>query len=145
MGEKKVQGLKRHLLVDTLGFRVLGTTTPGNASERRVGVRLLAALKASAPRATCVVADQGYTGAMMRDAASANGLDLRLTKRPSGREGEAFVLMPKRWIIERTFAWLSRCRRLDRSRERRPYVHGAFITVAFIRLLAKRLLCTDRL
>lgn len=91
------------------------------------------------PRLSKVLADQGYQGPTMRTACAAAQLTLEITQRPMAQRGAPFVLMPRRWVVERTFAWLSRCRRVDRARERLHHVHAAFIHVAFIVLLTARL------
>lgn len=78
-------------------------------------------------------ADEGYTGEQARDDAQAAGIELRVVKLPEAKKG--FVLLPRRWVVERSFGWLARCRRLSRDFERMPHVLGALHFLVFVMLM----------
>jgi putative transposase len=135
---KCVKGRKRHLLVDTLGLPLSFYVTPANVHDT-VGARcLLAGLKYFVPRLTRIWADQAYQGHNLADWCRATGdWELEVVKRSSGVRG--WSQQPKRWIVERTFAWLLRSRRLVVDYERKVQTSETFIEVAMIRLLLARL------
>jgi len=131
-------GRKRHLLVDTLGLPLSFYVTQANVHDT-VGARcLLAGLKYFVPRLTRIWADQAYQGHNLADWCRATGnWELEVVKRSSGVRG--WSQQPKRWIVERTFAWLLRSRRLVVDYERKVQTSETFIEVAMIRLLLARL------
>jgi transposase len=135
---KCVKGRKRHLLVDTLGLPLSFYVTPANVHDT-VGARcLLAGLKYFVPRLTKIWADQAYQGHNLADWCRATGdWELEVVKRSS--EVRGWSQQPKRWIVERTFAWLLRSRRLVVDYERKVQTSETFIEVAMIRLLLARL------
>ena len=78
-------------------------------------------------------ADQGYTGETASKAAQSNGIDLQIVKLPEAKKG--FVLLPQRWVVERSFGWLARFRRLSRDFERLPHVLAALHFLVFVTLM----------
>jgi putative transposase len=135
---KCVKGRKRHLLVDTLGLPLSFYVTPANVHDT-IGARcLLAGLKYFVPQLTKIWADQAYQGHNLADWCRATGdWALEVVKRKP--ESRGWSQQPKRWIVERTFAWLLRSRRLVVDYERKVQTSETFIEVAMIRLLVARL------
>jgi transposase len=134
---KKVKGRKRHLVVDTLGT-VLGVrVTPASVQDPTAAPELLAQAKAKSSRLTLVWGDRRYQGPTVMRAAQAVGLTVEVVAPPAGQKG--FHVQAKRWIIERTFAWLGRYRRLARDWEAASWSVAAFIYIAISNLIARRL------
>lgn len=135
---KKVKGRKRHLVVDTLGL-MLAVVVHSAALQDRTGAKLvLAALAAGGfPRLRLVWADGGYRGKLLAWVQEHCGWLLQIVKRNDAVQG--FQVLPKRWIVERTFAWLSRYRRLSKDYEYRTASSEAMITIAMIHLMLVRL------
>jgi putative transposase len=152
-GHKKVNGRKRHLLVDTNGLLLEVVVHPADVSDREGGKRLLERVAGKAPRLEHIWADQGYTGGFQRWAEHRLGVRVevvypwwRQLKRyaPELLEGTSykpgeFNVLPRRWVVERTFAWLGRCRRLSKDYERLPETEEAFVRAAMVRLMLARL------
>jgi transposase len=136
--DETIKGRKRHLLVDTLGLPLSFYVTPANVHDT-VGARcLLAGLKYFVPRLTKIWADAAYRGQELADWCKAVGdWELEVVKRPPGVRG--WSQQPRRWIVERTFAWLLRHRRLVVDYERKVQTNETFIELATIRLLLARL------
>jgi putative transposase len=135
---KCVKGRKRHLLVDTLGLPLSFYVTPANVHDTFGARCLLAGLKYFVPRLTTIWADQAYQGKELYDWCQATGgWEREVVKRPHGVRG--WSQQPKRWIVERTFAWLLRSRRLVVDYERKVQTSETLIEVAMIRLLLARL------
>ncbi len=142
---KKVRGRKRHLLVDTNGL-LLKTVVHSAAVQDRAGAKLLlAGLPAAFPLLGLVWADGGYANSVDTSlidwAATTLGVRVEIVQRDAGVRG--FQVLPRRWVVERTFAWLGRCRRLARDYERKPEHAEAMIKIAMIRLMAARLAGED--
>ena len=135
---KQVTGRKRHLVVDTLG-RMLAVVAHSATLQDRPGAKLvLAALAASGcPRVRLVWADGGYRGKLLAWVQEHCGWLLQIVKRNDDVKG--FQVLPKRWIVERTFAWLSRYRRLSKDYEYLTASSEAMITSAMIHLMLVRL------
>jgi putative transposase len=135
---KCVKGRKRHLLVDTLGLPLSCYVTSANVHDT-VGARcLLAGLAYFVPRLTKIWADQAYQGHELAGWCRATGgWALEVVKRTPGVRG--WSQQPKRWIVERTFAWLLCNRRLTMDYERKVQTSETLIEVAMIRLLVVRL------
>ena len=135
-GHKRVKGRKIHLLVDTLGMVVARRVEAANVSDRRVGARLLAGLQSGFPSIRTVIADAGYESRKLaRELKRRHGWRLHITK----RRQRAFKVVGLTWIVERTFAWLARNRRLSKDYELKVQTSEAFIDLAAIRLMLKRL------
>ena len=106
-GYKRTKGSKVHAAVDTLGHLLAVRVTPANEQERdQVGEVCEAVQEATGQSVEVAYADQGYTGERPREAAKAAGIELCVVKLPAAKRG--FVLLPKRWVVERSFAWASR-------------------------------------
>lgn len=137
-GHKRVKGRKRHLLVDTLGLPVSIYVTPADVHDQ-VGARcLLAGLKPLVPRLAKIWADGAYTsGKLARWCREYGGWDLEIVGRDP--EVQGFAVQPRRWVVERSFAWLVRNRRLRIDYERKVQTSETLIEAAFIRLLLRRL------
>jgi transposase len=115
-GAKRKKGTKVHMAVDTLGQLLALTVTPADQNER-TQVEALAeeVQRATGDSVTLAYVDQGYTGAAASEAAQSHGIQLEVVRLPEAKKG--FVLLPRRWVIERSFAWTSRFRRLARDCE----------------------------
>jgi putative transposase len=135
---KDVKGRKRHLLVDTSGLPLSIYVTSADVQDR-VGARcLLAGLKALLPRLKKIWADGAYTGDKLADwCKEQGGWELEIVERD--REAKGFEVLPKRWIVERTFSWLIRNRRLSKDYERLVQTSETFIEVAMIGVILRRL------
>jgi transposase len=116
-GAKKRKGSKAHIAVDTLGHLLSVVITPANEQERaQVGELCRQVQEVTGQTVQVGFVDQGYTGEEAEYAAAVHGIDLQVAKKPEGQTG--FVFLPRRWVVERSFAWLSRFRRLGRDYER---------------------------
>ncbi|HEX9036382.1 MAG TPA: IS5 family transposase [Ktedonobacterales bacterium] len=151
-GGKKLAGRKRHILVDTQGFLLAVVVHPANLQDRQGGKLVLQAMGSAFPRLQRIWADQGYTGALIPWTAQELGVRLDVVY-PAFRQLQryapdlatdlgyqpGFRVIPKRWIVERTFSWLGRQRRLSKDYERLAGSAEAFIYLVGIRLLLARL------
>jgi transposase len=136
-GHKRKRGSKVHLAVDTLGQLLALLVTPANAQDRAQVAELAEKVQAATGESVEVAfVDQGYTGEKATDAAKAEGIRLEVVKLPTAKRG--FVLLPRRWVVERSFAWLARFRRLARDYERLPETLAGLHFLAFAILLAQR-------
>ena len=136
-GHKKVKGRKRHLLVDTDG-RVLKVFVSAADQNDRVGAKqVLTDCKGDYPRLTKIWADGQYTGWLVDWAAEALGICIEIVLRSDDLSG--FVVLPRRWVVERTFAWLGRYKRLAKDYEFNPVHSESMIYVAMIHNLLQRL------
>lgn len=141
-GAKRKRGSKLHLAVDTLGHLLALYVTPADVQDRAVVGALAAAVQQeTSAHVTLAYVDQGYTGEAAADAAAAHGITLEVVKLPEAKHG--FVLLPRRWVVERDFAWLSRFRRLTRDYERLPEVLAGLHLVAFVILMVQRLVALN--
>jgi transposase len=133
-GAKRQKGSKLHAAVDTLGHLLALHVTPGDAQDRAQVGHLAAAVQAATGKAVDLAyADQGYTGDAPAEAAKAHGISLEVVKLPEAKRG--FVLLPRRWVVERSFAWAARFRRLARDYERLPQTIAGLHFVAFVTLM----------
>ena len=114
--------------------------TPANENDRAVGALAEAVQDATGESVTLAYVDQGYTGEQAANAAQAHGIRLEVVKRPDAKRG--FVLLPRRWGVERSFAWMARCRRLARDYERLPETVAGLHLVAFTTLMLQQLVAT---
>lgn len=135
---KQVKGRKRHVLVAPLGLLLAVHVTPADVPERAGGQRLLSGLKPRQPRLTLIWADPGYSGKAFADWCQAEG-DWRLEVVTRIPRQPGFVVQPKRWIVERTLAWIDRVRRFSKDYERKVQTSECLIQLAMIRLMLKRL------
>lgn len=135
---KQVKGRKRHVLVDTLGLLLAVYVTPADVQERAGGQRLLSGLKPLQPRLALIWADQGYAGDKFAQWCQAEGdWQVEVVKRNTNESG--FIVQPKRWIVERTLAWIDRFRRFSKDYERKVQTSEYLIQMAMTRLMLKRL------
>lgn len=136
-GAKRPKGSKVHLAVDTLGHLLALIVTPANAQDRAQVATLAAAVQAATNEAVEVAfVDQGYTGDAPATAAAAHGIRLEVVKLPAAKRG--FVLLPRRWVVERSFAWTTRFRRLARDYERLAETLTGLHLLAFAIVLLHR-------
>lgn len=136
---KKINGVKRHILVDTLGLILAVVVHPANIQDRD-GAKLVfakAMLKGPWPRMERVWADGGYAGKLIAWVCSFCQWVLEIVKRSDDVKG--FKLLPKRWVVERTFSWLSNYRRLSKHYEYWNETGEAMIHLAMIHVMLRRL------
>lgn len=138
-GAKRRKGSKVHLAVDTLGEVLALHVTPANDQDRAQVAEVAAAVQdATGQHVEVAFVDQGYTGTPAADAAAEHGIALEVVKLPEAKRG--FVLLPRRWVVERDFGWMSRFRRLARDQERLAEVLKGFHLLAFTMLMWKHVL-----
>lgn len=135
---KRVKGRKRHIVTDANGLLLAVQVHPADIQDCHGAVPLLKALRRRFPRLRHIFADRGYRGdQLLKGLADTGEWTIEIVKRPDGVKG--FVLLPRRWVVERTFAWLGRCRRLSKDFEATIASATAWIMPAHIRLLTRRL------
>jgi transposase len=137
-GHKRRKGSKVHMAVDTLGHLLALRVTAASEQERAQVAELAAAVQeATGQTVTLAYVDQGYTGDQPAADAAAHGITLEVVTHAAPRKG--FVLLPRRWVVERSFAWVARFRRLARDYERTAAVLAGWHWVAFVTLLLHRI------
>jgi transposase len=141
-GGKKINGRRRHLICDTIGLLLMINVTAGDVTDRQAATDMLPALHGRFPTITKLWADSGYTGTLITWALAALHLVVTVIKRSDGVSG--FVVLPRRWVVERTFGWLLRSRRLTRDYERRPDSSEAMIRLSMTMLMIRRLAAPAR-
>ncbi|MGB9315069.1 MAG: IS5 family transposase [Pseudolabrys sp.] len=136
---KKIKGKKRHILVDTVGLLLHAIVHPADIQDRDGGVLVMATLFGMFPFLKTLFADSGYQGPKFAKALAKvlPHLDIEIVKRSDQVSG--FVVLPKRWIVERTIAWLNRCRRLAKDWENLNRKALSFLRLASIRLMLRKL------
>ena len=134
---KKTNGRKRHIAVDTLGLLLSVMVTAASTQDRDGARPLLGELTAVCRRIRLVWADGGYAGKLVTWAHEHLRLRVHIVKRPDHSKG--FIVLPRRWVVERTLAWIARHRRCVRDYERLPEHHEAMVRWSIIRLTSKRL------
>ena len=136
-GAKRKRGSKTHIAVDTLGHLLALLVTPANEQERAQVDQLAQEIQAvTGESVELAFVDQGYTGDQPAEAAAKHGIQLEVIKLPETKKG--FVLLPRRWVVERSFAWAARFRRLARDYERLPETLAGLHFLAFAILMLKR-------
>jgi transposase len=136
-GAKKRKGSKVHMAVDTLGHLLTLHVTPADAQDRSQAGKLAADVQeATGQHVQLAFVDQGYTGDNAAEAAQEQGIRLEVVKLPEAKRG--FVLLPRRWVVERSFAWMTRFRRLARDYERWPETLVGLHLLAFTVLMLHR-------
>ena len=136
---KMVSGRKRHLIVDTLGLILAVVVHAADIQDRDGAKLVLAKIKGCFCRLTKILADAIYNGGIAEWAKEFGGWVLEIVVKPERKKGEPFKVMKWRWIVERTFAWLGRYRRLSKDYERQPESSEALIYIAMIHLMLRRL------
>jgi len=140
-GHKRRKGSKIHIAVDTLGHLIALSVTPANEQERAQVADLSEAVQSvTGQHVTLAFVDQGYTGDEAASAAETHGITLEVIKLSEAKRG--FVLLPRRWVVERSFAWKSRFRRLVRDYERLPETVKGLHFLAFAILMLTNLMTT---
>jgi putative transposase len=132
-----VKGRKRHIVVDTLGLILSCVVHPADVQDRDGAVFVLEDLAERFPRLRKIWADSGYAGELVEQVKDWGKWVLEIVKKADKTEG--FRLLPHRWIVERTFAWLGRYRRLSKDYEAFVETSETMIRLAMIRLMLKRL------
>ncbi|MEJ6594481.1 IS5 family transposase [Parasphingorhabdus sp.] len=134
---KKVKGRKRHIVTDTCGYLIFILVHAADIQDRDGAADVLKAIRYRFPWLRHVFADGGYAGDKLRRALKGHGSwTLEIIKRSDTAKG--FELLPRRWVVERTFAWLGRCRRLAKDWERSIASSTAWALIASIRMLTRR-------
>lgn len=136
---KQVKGKKRHLLVDTLGLLLHALVSPANVQDRDGGILLFTSLGERFPLLEKLFADGAYQGPQFQQALAKVRPQLTIEIVTRSDQDKGFVVLPKRWIVERTLAWLNRCRRLAKDFENRLRYALAFVLLASIRLMVRKL------
>lgn len=135
---KRVYGRKRHIVTDTNGLLLAVHVHPANVQDVHGAVPLLEQLRQRFPTLRYVIADRVYRGQQLLNALSPCGpWNIQIVERPAGVKG--FQLLPRRWVVERTFAWFGRCRRLAKDFEASNKTEAAWLLVAHLRLLTRRI------
>lgn len=134
---KKINGRKRHLLVDTIGLVMMAVVHPADIQDRDGAKLVLEAIEGLFPRLQLIWADGGYRGQLVDWVKSTFNWLLEIVKRPDDQVG--FVPLPRRWVVERTFGWLGRYRRLSKDYERLPQASEALIYAAMTHIMLRRL------
>lgn len=152
-GGKKIKGRKRHLVTDTLGLLIAVVVTAANVQDRDAALPVVDLAKEKVPGIQKLYADGGYSGHRAAEIRERHGIDVEIVRRPQNRnvgrwhEGQlplfrldtGFVVLPKRWVIERTNAWNDRPRRMNKDHDRNLAVSAAWIWLAEGRRLLRRL------
>lgn len=144
-GAKRATGRKRYILVDTMGLLLAAVVHKASSSERAGAKTLLRRAKQKGLQALLLIwADGGYSGQpMVKWVAALAGWGFEVIKRAD--EGKGFQLLPRRWVVERTFAWLGNYRRLSKDYEVLPETSEAFIYAPMVHLMLRRLACNPAL
>lgn len=136
-GAKRKKGSKTHIAVDTLGHLLAVIVTPANEQDRgEVGALAEKVQEVTGESVELAYVDQGYTGETAQAEAEAHGMRLEVVKLAEAKKG--FVLLPRRWVVERSFGWAARFRRLARDYERLPETLAGLHYLAFAVLMLKR-------
>lgn len=134
---KHVNGRKRHILVDTLGLLLTVVVTVASVQDRDGARVLLSRLPGGGKKLRKIWVDGGYAGQLVEWVAKRFAFCLAVVLRPKERKG--FVLLPRRWVVERTFGWLNHSRRLSKSYERLTRTDESWVYIAMTRLMLERL------
>ena len=137
MAGKKVNGRKRHVVVDSCGNLLRVWVHPADLSDREAASWWLRLVQQAVPSLQHLWADSAYSGELVAWARERLGLTIEVVRKLADQQG--FVVLPKRWIVERTLAWLSRHRRLAKDYEYWPECSEAWLYLASIRRLLRRL------
>ncbi|HXH56771.1 IS5 family transposase [Iamia sp.] len=134
---KRTKGRKRHAIVDTLGLLLALTITAANVQDRVAAVDVTRQALREHRGLRRIWADGGYTGRFVTWTQATYGVTVEIVNKLEGQTG--FTVLPRRWVVERTFGWITRCRRLQVDYERRPEHAHAMIHWAMIGLMTRRL------
>jgi transposase len=139
---KKVSGRKRHIAVDTIGLLLTVLVTVAGVQDRDGAKPLLRNLRRAFPKIRLAWADGGYAGKLVTWAKSKLKLTLEIVRRPG--DLHTFQVLPRRWVVERTLAWITRSRRTVRDYERLPAHHETMVHWAMIIVMSRRLARTTK-
>jgi putative transposase len=135
---KKIKGRKRHIVTDTLGFMLFVLVHAADIQDRDGAPMVLKAMRFRFPWLRHIFADGGYAGDKLRGALTGHGdWTIEIIKRSDAAKG--FEVLPRRWVVERTFAWLGRSRRLAKDWEKSIESAAAWTQIASIRMLTRRI------
>lgn len=134
---KKINGRKRHILVDTLGLLLTVMVTPASVQDRDGARLLLNRLPGSCKKLRKIWVDGGYSGRLVEWVTERFKFCLTVVLRP--KETRQFVLLPRRWVVERTFGWLNHSRRLSKSYERLSRTDEVWVYIAMTRIMLNRM------
>jgi putative transposase len=134
---KKVKGRKRHVLVDVLGIILAVVVTGANVQDREGPGLLRDEISRKLPSLEKILVDGAYQGRAIDEFEAATGISIEVTKPPDGHKG--FVVVRKRWVVERTFGWMNRCRLLSKSYDRLVKCEESAVNLAITRQLSRRL------
>ena len=132
-----MKGRKRHIVVDTIGLLLAVVVHSADIQDRDGAKLVIKKLIGRFPRLQLIWADAGYTGQLVDWVKELTGWVMEIVKRP--KDSHEFVVLPRRWVVERTFAWLGRSRRLSKDYEALPDTTEAWIYIAMIHLMLRRL------
>ena len=135
-GAKKVNGRKRHIVTDTLGLLLTVVVHEASLSDRESAETVLVNVRTKFKRITTIFADQGYTGKLIERIRVSLKMTIEIIKRTEVR---AFHILPRRWVVERTFGWFGFYRRLAKDYERYPKHSEAFVYIAMSNIMLNRL------
>jgi putative transposase len=136
-GAKKVDGVKRHVLLDSAGILVAALVTPADVQDRAAFPKLRRKAKRTAPTISQVWVDKSYTGQTVNAAANKASVTVDVVSGP--KPGHRFIVQPRRWVVERTNRWINHCRHIDRHYEITPQAHEGFVYLSQIAPLLRRL------
>ena len=131
---KKIKGRKRHIITDTLGLLMTVVVHGADKQDRSAAESVIETLKYRFPRLTKIFADGGYTGQLLECIKKKFGWFIKIVKRTS----EEFTVLPKRWIVERTFSWINNCRRNSKDYELLCESSVAMVHLSMIRVMLNR-------
>ena len=134
---KKVKGRKRHIVVDTQGLLLAVAVHPADVQDRDGAKLVISKLTGRFPRLSLIWADGGYAGKLIEWVATLTGWTLEIVRRPGN--SHRFEVLPRRWVVERTFAWLGRHRRLSKDYAALPETTEACVYTAMTGLMLRRL------
>ena len=133
---KKISGIKRHIITDVLGLPHAITVTTANITDRNGAIEAITKNIISLSMVKSIIVDAGYTGKPFADTVNELlGATVEVAKRS---KLHTFKVIPKRWVVERSFAWLEKCRRLWKNTERKLNTSLQFVVLAFLVVLLKR-------
>lgn len=134
---KKVSGIKRHIAVDTLGLPHAIAITTANITDREGALRMLCKPNGNINKVVRILVDGGYSGEKFaNEVEKLLDADVEVVKR---NEQHLFAVLPQRWIVERSFGWLEKCRRLWKNCERKLNSSKNFVVIAFLKIILNRL------
>jgi transposase len=134
---KRINGRKRHIVTDTLGLLLVVGVSAASLQDRDGGKHVLDRLRITMPSIVTVFADGGYAGRLVAYARQVLRVAVEVVRKPADQQG--FAVLPRRWVVERTFAWIVRCRRLRCDYQRRTDTAEAMFKWAMIGVMTRRL------